>query len=178
MCRTLKSYEWGFSFLLLFSFMVTTVPLTLLLLAIWWRHHDKLWSQQVDMLFGSLKTALAVTASIRARIGDRVDDMTNSELRRVLEEGRYGVKHEHAGSDIMSRPGPGRRREEQMGKGDGRFEVGSDSYNAYLQDGLASLGGEPRRPGVNQTRAGSKHMTSSNPSLTRNRQVDRVHRTS
>ena len=136
-CQPQSRYVWGVSFLLLFPFTLLTAPLTLALLCIWYAYHDQLWPQQVDMMFGPLRTALAVTASIRERIGDDADEMTDIELEAILRRAGAGVEQAHARSKLMLRPDPHRRRNGRKVSTDGTFALKSEKYKAYLRDGFA-----------------------------------------
>ena len=142
-CQPMSEYVWGFSFLLLLPFTIITVPLTLAILLIWYVYEDRLWPQQVDMIFGRLRTSLAVSASIRDTLGEVASDMTNDELQRLLEEGKLGVKRSHAGAMIMSKPGPFRRAKKVV-KGGDNFPVGSERYQTFMRDGYARHKDEPR----------------------------------
>ena len=86
--------------------MLTTQVLALILLYIWCKNHDRLWPQQVDMIFGHLRTALAIATSIEDELVVDVDEMTNAQLTKALSVPGAGVKQDHARSKIMVQPGP------------------------------------------------------------------------
>lgn len=87
------------------------------------------------MMFGKIRTALVVAASVKERVGDGMYEMTEEELESILEPS-VGVGHIHAGSDIMFRPGP---LEKSRTKFQYTLPVGPDGYKAYLRKGLGSI---------------------------------------
>ena len=86
-------------------------------------------------MFGDIRTALAVAASIHEELDISRSDMADSELSRALAVRGVGVNQQHASCHIMKRPGP--QSERQMTKASRRkIVVGSRSYKAYLENGL------------------------------------------
>ena len=135
-CKPSNRFEWGFSFILLFSFMVLTIPLALSLLYVWFVYYNRVWPQQVEMVFGSFRTAMAVTASIRDELGTDADEMANSELEKTLRSRCISIRHKHVRSKIMAKPCPNQRIVVRP-KYD--YVVGSENYKAYIQHGYDSL---------------------------------------
>lgn len=136
-CTPLDTYVWGFSFLLLFPFAVITVVLATCLFFIWFRRQNHFWPQQVDSVFGDLRTALVVANSIYDELGASAHAMSNSELEETLATLNLGVDRGHDKSRIGFLPSP--REKERTKRKPVKLPVGSERYNAYLQSGYESL---------------------------------------
>lgn len=137
LCNQVDRYEWGFSFLLLFTFYLTTVPLAFTLLLMWYRTNERLWPAQTNLIFGDLRTALVVAESIHDGLDNGIGDLSNDQIKRRLSTHSSGVRREHARSDIMFTLGP----HQTTRKSPLRFPVGSEAYEARLNDWSAN-----RRP--------------------------------
>jgi hypothetical protein len=126
------TYQWGFSFPLLFAFMVVTTLLALSVLLTWYKYYDRCWPQQVDMMFGRIRTALVVSTSVRETLGDTADAISGEQLDECLLSSSDGVKREHAKSQIMEVPAPHGRRHARLKK---ELPVGSEAYKLYIANG-------------------------------------------
>ena len=91
-CTPQQLYTWGFSFVLLFAFLLVSFVVWMSVYIVW--VHVELEAKQTDraMVFGSLRTALEVGAVLRDNIGDDAQEMKNEGLERAAREGRLGIK--------------------------------------------------------------------------------------
>lgn len=126
-------YQWGFSFLLLFPFMIVTIIFGLCVTMVHYKYYESLWHQQVDMIFGRTRAALVVASSVKERLGDGAYDMSETELRKCLSKMSWGVKQEHARSDIMAVPATHAKRGIKLVYD---LPVGSKAYNDYIRYGF------------------------------------------
>ena len=126
------TYEWGFSFPLLFAFMVVTSLLALSVLLTWYKYHDCCWPQQVDMMFARLRTAFVVSTSVREKLGDAADEISGEQLNDYLLSMSDGVKREHAKYQIMDVPGPHVKRHPGLKT---ELPVGSEAFKLYIANG-------------------------------------------
>lgn len=93
-CAPNQRYRWGFSLILLFMWLSITGSLSILMYLVWvihyWKSHQL--PQEADKVFGSLRTAMAVTESIRQELGDDVASrLSDDELKRALKDRGAGV---------------------------------------------------------------------------------------
>lgn len=136
---SLGRYQWSFSFFLLFAFALVTFILSVCWSTTLSTYSNQIWPEQVDAIFGNLRSALVVARSIREELGSGVDDMTNDDLKESLTKVNAGVRRDYVGSKIMAMPGPERRKYHIP-----NFDVGSERYKAYLRHGYSTLGrGDP-----------------------------------
>lgn len=117
--------------------MVVTALLGLSVLLTWNYYFDRSWPQQMDLVFGSIRTALLVAESVREKLGHCVNEMSNGQLKRSLSAQGDGVKGEHTNSQIMQVPGPHTRKRIKPKR---ELAVGSEAYKTYLAKGFQSLG--------------------------------------
>lgn len=91
-CVASEHYEWGFSFLLLFIFMILTI-LFLAILA--WLQYDLHWHSRIDVIrptFSQYCDILAMARELKAGLGEDVEDMTWEEILHVVKtRGDVGV---------------------------------------------------------------------------------------
>lgn len=96
-CQPGRTYQWGFSFLLLFSFLVVSFVLACLICVVQYQcgqlqRASKYWQispilrEQEDRLFGHLSTAVEVVASIRIPEVDSVRGLTDEDMRQALRK--------------------------------------------------------------------------------------------
>ena len=95
MCAPQKTYRWGFSLTLLFMFLSVTCLLSIVMYAVWVRHfwnsHER--PGELDKIFGSLRTTLAVAGSIRQELGEApAEVMSNGELILQLKTRGGGMR--------------------------------------------------------------------------------------
>lgn len=85
-CQQQNTYQWGFSFGLTFFFLVTTLALGLALYIIWLCtfRGDEL----ADSVFGSLKTAVVVSAAISDAVKGDPSEMSNAALEKEEDVGK------------------------------------------------------------------------------------------
>lgn len=129
-------YEWGFSFPMLFSFMVTTVLLGLSVLLTWFVYCDRSEPQEIDLLFGPIRTALVVSTSVREALGGAVDELSGEDLEHLLSASSDGVKLGRANDELANQSDSWRERRV---RNDATFPVGSESYRMYIEQGFNGL---------------------------------------
>jgi hypothetical protein len=85
-CQPQKVYQWGFSFILLFAFLVTATALSTALYVFWLFTTEATSNVETTSVYGLFKTAIEVGEHIRADLGDDVQRMSESGIRRELKE--------------------------------------------------------------------------------------------
>lgn len=93
-CTPMQMYQWGFSLILLFMWLAITWLLSIFMYLVWllhyWRSHQL--PEEADKVFGGLRTAMAVTESIRQELGDEVASrLSDDALKKALKERGAGV---------------------------------------------------------------------------------------
>ena len=93
-CAPMQRYRWGFSLILLFMWLSVTGLLSIFMYLVWaihyWKSHEL--PEEAEKVFGSLRTAMAVTESIRQELGDDVASrLSDDGLKKALKDLRAGV---------------------------------------------------------------------------------------
>lgn len=95
-CKPDDQYQWGFTFLGLFAFVLYTMVFTLILYFVWrdtyWHSHSARTAEGI----GSLRAAVDMSAALRAGLGDECSSYSNEMLvaevraKGLLMGGRSG----------------------------------------------------------------------------------------
>ena len=124
-CVPSEHYEWGFSFLLLFIFMVLTI---LFLSVLAWLQYNLHWHSRVDVIRPTLSQycdVLAMAQEVRAELGRGVEDMTWEEIQELVKrKGHVGM-----GLDVDELPISRKEQKRNKSGGDGgkvEFRSGRD----------------------------------------------------
>ena len=93
-CTPQQRYRWGFSLILLFMWLSVTWLLSIFMYLVWaihyWQSHQL--PEEADKVFGSLRTAMAMTESIWQELGEEVASrLSDDALRKALRERGAGV---------------------------------------------------------------------------------------
>ena len=91
-CQPQKDYKWGFSFLLLGSFMFATWLLSIFLYVTWLDSFRGGGSVETENVFGRLRTALEVAMSIQEQVGDDAMHLSEHELEILLPARGIGMR--------------------------------------------------------------------------------------
>ncbi|OQO09543.1 hypothetical protein B0A48_04945 [Cryoendolithus antarcticus] len=83
-CQPQKTYQWGFSFLLLFVFLVTMIVLSLALYIYRCFECKASGREETTSVFGPFKTAIVVADRVRVDLGDGVQSMSENQIQEVL----------------------------------------------------------------------------------------------
>ena len=99
-CTPQQQYRWGFSLILLFMWLSITWLLSIFMYLVWaihyWNSHQL--PEEADKVFGSLRTAMAVTESIRQELGDEVASrLSDDGLKKALKDRGLGVSLQRLG---------------------------------------------------------------------------------
>jgi hypothetical protein len=89
-CQPEKFYQWGFSFMLSFLFLLVTIILWIALYIVWLCTFKR-GSEPAQFVFGSLKTAVQVSAAMDQAVDGRVTDMNNETLEKERRDRRVVV---------------------------------------------------------------------------------------
>ena len=93
-CTPMQQYSWGFSLIILFMWLSITWLLSIFMYLVWLLHYWKSHQlpEEADKVFGSLRTAMAVTESIRQELGEDVANrLSDEELKKALKDRDAGV---------------------------------------------------------------------------------------
>ena len=93
-CTPQQRYRWGFSSILLFMWLSVTWLLSIFMYLVWaihyWQSHRL--PEEAGKVLGSLRTAMALTESIRQEFGEEVASrLSDDALRKALRERGAGV---------------------------------------------------------------------------------------
>jgi hypothetical protein len=89
-CQPEKHYQWGFSFMLSFLFLLVTIILWIALYIVWLCTFYR-GSEPAGLVFGSLKTAVQVSAAMDQAVDGRVTGMNNEALEKERRHRRVVV---------------------------------------------------------------------------------------
>ncbi|KAK5113616.1 hypothetical protein LTR85_010845 [Meristemomyces frigidus] len=92
LCQPQKHYRWGFSFLLLFTYLVVTCVFTIVVYCVWLDTLRYKLDRHTSHLYGTLSTALEVGASIREELGHEANGLQDGELRHRLRHRGAGMR--------------------------------------------------------------------------------------
>lgn len=95
-CAPQKAYKWGFSFNLLFAFLLASTVVWLCVYIVWIRCTFQVDGEQTSKYFGSLRTALEVAIAIREQLGEQVIDMSNDGLKQEARLRKAGLRFDES----------------------------------------------------------------------------------
>nr|OQO24126.1 hypothetical protein B0A51_07549 [Rachicladosporium sp. CCFEE 5018] len=108
MCQPQRTYQWGFSFLLLFAFLVTMIVLSLTLYIYRCYGCRPSGHEETTEVFGPFRTAIVVADRVRADLGDAVQGMSEKQIQVELASRRGPLRTSswlaEKGARIMRRP--------------------------------------------------------------------------
>ncbi|KAK3681547.1 hypothetical protein LTR37_020855 [Vermiconidia calcicola] len=90
-CQPTKNYQWGFSFLLLFIFLIVTLLLATMLFLVWLMCYPKDGGVAIHQVFGDLATAVRVGDIVRSELGDNVATMVDKAMTKAMAGSFAGI---------------------------------------------------------------------------------------
>lgn len=122
-------YSWGFSFMLLFTFTLTTFVFSMIWAIVAFKHHSRIKPWQVDMAFGDLHTALVVSRSVSLEFGGDVERALERGLPLSRSIQQLQVRGDSVGTAFITRPKPDSPPETATTN----YAVHSEAYETYLR---------------------------------------------
>lgn len=85
-CQPGKNYQWGFSFLLVFVFLIVTVLLFSVLYIIWCISKLRTTLDRTAQVFGNFRTIVEVNSLLQEKVGVGLESMTNEEIKNAVKQ--------------------------------------------------------------------------------------------
>ena len=101
-CEPQKTYQWGFSLLFVFTFLLITLIVEIMVWAVWLDTDIHIGYERGDHVFGTMRAAMEITSAVKDALGDDADGLHDSELKQTLDERYAGIRSRHVRSHSKS----------------------------------------------------------------------------